>query len=567
MKNIGWLAAALVAAVVLAIMATTPPSPGSESGDPGQPSTQRAFAHIERIADEPHVTGSAANAEVRRYLVGELEAMGLEVETVSGRLDEAGQEKLDYWRGDESAERTESVNVIGVLPGTDRSLPAVALMAHYDSVWGSPGAADDAAGVAAILETVRAIAAGGGATRDIVVILTDAEELGLVGARQFFADNPLADRIGAIINLEARGGGGVASMFQTSPGNAEIARIYADVVPDPSASSLSAYIYSVLPNDTDLTAALDRGDYAAFNIAFIGRAALYHSPLATPENLDSGALNQMLGQAHALASTLANAETLPRETHDAVFFDAFGLFTIVYAPWLGWIMLALGAGGFALAWTRCERDRGGALGGLWRMAALLVGGGALLYGLNILSGAGTGAGYYDRLAAIPKLMAMALLAVLALVALLWGKASVTFGHRLGATAVLAALALAGQAIAPTAAYFIVIPVMLAGLVQAVRSLAGETWGRIAAAIAAALVTGYMLSLGFQIMQGVGPSMPYAVALPAALSVLAWLPMWSPIPKARHVAIALLLGAVAVALWVRFDPVPPTVAVYSPLKPG
>ncbi len=69
------------------------------------------------------------------------------------------------------------------------------------------------------------------------------------------------------------------------------------------------------------------------------------------------------------------------------------------------------------------------------------------------------------------------------------------------------------------------------------------------------------------MQGVGPSMPYVAALPAALAVLTWLPLWSGIPKARYVAIGLLLAAIAAALWVRFDPVPPTVAVYSPLKPG
>ena len=50
-------------------------------------------------------------------------------------------------------------NIVGVLPGRDRSAPALALMAHYDSVAASPGAADDIMGVAAILETARAIKA------------------------------------------------------------------------------------------------------------------------------------------------------------------------------------------------------------------------------------------------------------------------------------------------------------------------------------------------------------------------------------------------------------------------
>lgn len=566
-QRVVWFVAAMVVAVVLAVMATTPPAPDTATSNPVEPSTQRAFAHVERIAAQPHPTGSTANAVVRDYLVGELEAMGLSVETVSGTLDEAGQAKLDYWRDKSSETPTEFANVIGVLPGADPTLPAVALMAHYDSVWGSPGASDDAAGVASILETVRAIAAAGPVERDIVVVLTDAEELGLVGARQFFGENPLAERIGAIVNLEARGGGGVASMFQTSPGNAEVARVYARTVDHPSTSSLATYIYSVLPNDTDLSAALDRGGYAAFNIAFIGRSGLYHSPLSTPENLDRGSLNQMLGQTHALALALANAATLPQETGDAVFFDAFGLATIVYSPWVGWVMLVLGIGGYALAWWRRDRTERGFVSGVGRMAALILVGGVLLYGLNLVSGAGTGAGYYDRLAAIPKLTTMALLVVLGLAVALWGRGTTGFAQRSGAATLIALLAIAGQAMAPTAAYVIVVPVMLIGIAAAVRSLADDRWGRLAAAIVAALVTGYMLSLGFQVMQGVGPTMPYAAMLPAAIGILCWLPIWPRIPQPQTVAIVLLLGATAVALWVRFDPVPPSVAAYSPLKPG
>ena len=42
-----------------------------------------------------------------------------------------------------------------------------------------------------------------------IVLLTDGEELGLQGAKQFFAGDPLLPRIGAIINMEARGGGSI----------------------------------------------------------------------------------------------------------------------------------------------------------------------------------------------------------------------------------------------------------------------------------------------------------------------------------------------------------------------
>ena len=79
-------------------------------------------------------------------------------------------------------------------------------MAHHDTVPGSPGAADDAMGIAVALEVARAIRAQGQPHRDLILLFTDSEELGLDGSRAFFAQNPLAERTGMIINLEARGG-------------------------------------------------------------------------------------------------------------------------------------------------------------------------------------------------------------------------------------------------------------------------------------------------------------------------------------------------------------------------
>lgn len=563
-----WLGCAWLVALGLAIMATTPPQQtATPGGDPAEPAANRAFAHIQQIAQEPHPTGSTANARVRSYLIDELEKMGLTVETTTGTIDERAQDKLDHWDGEPSAERTRFVNVIGVLPGSNREEQAVALMAHYDSVWGSPGAADDATGVAVILETVRALAAEGRQYRDIVVVLTDAEELGLNGARDFFTNHPLAGRIGAIINLEARGGGGIASMFQTSPGNAGLARLYAREVSHPATSSLSAFLYSVLPNDTDLSPALERGGYAAYNIAFIGRSGLYHSPLATPENLDRGSLYQMLGQVHELTAALATASGVPPRAGDAVYFDLFGEIVLFYPPWWGWIMLAVGAAAFALAWFRRNHRAGSVVGGAGRMLGLLLAGGAALYLLNWLSGAGSGAGYYDRLAAIPKLTGMVLVALAGIAIACFGDRRSGFAARAGAALPLALIALGLQAFAPTAAYFVVIPLMLAGVSEFLRTTSRRKLAQGMATVVGAVVTGYLFALGYQIMQGVGPTMPWVTALPMGLAVLVWLPLWHAVPKWKTVAGVLLLAATAMALFVRFDPVPPTVAVYEPLKPG
>ena len=67
-------------------------------------------------------------------------------------------------------------NVVAVLPGRDRSAPAVGVMAHTDSVPNSPGAAVDGAGVAALLETARSLAADPQHQRSVMFLVTDGEE-------------------------------------------------------------------------------------------------------------------------------------------------------------------------------------------------------------------------------------------------------------------------------------------------------------------------------------------------------------------------------------------------------
>jgi hypothetical protein len=59
-------------------------------------------------------------------------------------------------------------------------------------------------------------------------------------------------------------------------------------------------------------------------------------------------------------------------------------------------------------------------------------------------------------------------------------------------------------------------------------------------------------------------MPSVAALPLALGALALIPTWPGFSHrhARQAGLALLVLALGTALWVRFDPMAETVAVYS-----
>lgn len=553
----GWLfGLAMLVAVGLAILATTPPAPLSYSAASTVFSAARAMRDVQLIASEPHVTGTAESLQVIDIIIKRMTDLGMEVSTQQGTIDARGTAKRNSWTGRADPPAT-LTNLIGILPGKDRKLPAVLLMAHHDTVWGSPGAADDTAGVAAALEVIRALRTQGPPQRDLVLLLTDGEELGLQGARKFFAQAPLRSHVGVVINMEARGGGGRTTLFQTSHQNGAAVRLYADAVRRPGASSLSAFVYSVLPNDTDLTPVI-QGPYVAYNFAFIGRPGLYHSPKATPERLDQGSLQDMGGQVLDLTRALLSAPQLPAKAADAVFFDAFGLTTITYPVWLGWIMLALSLGGFGLV---LRRDGTAGLGsGAGRMGGLLALAGLLLFALNRLSLGLGPSNYYDRLAAIPRLEVIAALACAAAYLLAFGAWKPARGAIVGAALPLLVLGAVAQFAAPTAAYVIVLPALLVALGLCVPG----AWSK---AAVAALVAGYMLGLGHQLMQGVGPTMPMAAALPLGLAGLALLPLWPRLSQrnARAAAVGLLVAAAAVALWVQMDPPADTRAVYSDSK--
>ncbi|MBI1199369.1 MAG: M20/M25/M40 family metallo-hydrolase [Phenylobacterium sp.] len=310
-------------------------------------SGERAFADVNFLSAVPHPTGSVANANVRDAIVGRMLRLGFSPQV------RPGVGVFQSPRAPDAVIAGQIENIVGVLPGRDRSAPALALMAHYDSVPGSPGAADDLMGVAAVLETARAIKARGTPARDVYLLITDGEEAGLLGANAFFRRDPLAERIGLVVNLEARGSAGRVQMFQTSPDNGKLIEVFQRTAQRPASSSLSVLIYDKMPNDTDLTEALKAGK-SGLNYAIIGNQFDYHSPTATAANLDRGSLQDMGTQALAVASELAFSQQLPGRAGSAVYSSVFGDLVIAYPVWAGWVLLAAIAFLIALAvrWAR-----------------------------------------------------------------------------------------------------------------------------------------------------------------------------------------------------------------------
>ncbi|MBD1939008.1 M28 family peptidase [Microcoleus sp. FACHB-68] len=91
------------------------------------------------------------------------------------------------------------INLWAQRAGTDKDAGAILVAAHYDTVPGSPGADDNATGVATVLEVARLLGARK-TPRALWVAFFDEEELGLRGSLAFNAGNlPLIDLRGVIV--------------------------------------------------------------------------------------------------------------------------------------------------------------------------------------------------------------------------------------------------------------------------------------------------------------------------------------------------------------------------------
>ena len=171
-------------------------------------------------------------------------------------------------------------NIVARIPGT-ACTGAVLIDAHYDGAGIAHAAADDGAGVVAVLEAVRALQAGPPLKNDVILLITDGEELGLMGARAFADQHPWMADVTVVLNLEMRGGGGPSIMFQTGADNGWVVRAMQDPVIRAFANSLSYEVYKRLPNDTDFSVFRKAGKQG-LDFAGIARAAVYHQAFDTP---------------------------------------------------------------------------------------------------------------------------------------------------------------------------------------------------------------------------------------------------------------------------------------------
>src|SRR5919112_5905263 len=336
----------LGAFAAISLLALEPPDPQPASARASEFSAERALSHVQQIAERPHPVGSPANAEVRDYLVGQLEDLGMRptVQQVTSARTMEG-----------TASMARVHNIHAQIPGSSPTVHVV-LVAHYDSVPRSPGAADDGAGVAAILEIARAITSGSPPRNDIDIVFTDAEEPWLLGAQAFVRDDRLDPQRSVMLNLETRGTSGPAMMFQSSTDNATLIPALASAQRPIAGSGLWEACSQLLTGDTDFSVFSNAG-FAGMNFAFMEGSARYHTPEDSPANLDHASLQDIGSTVLAATRHFADQDLGAPRGGSLTYFTVLG--EVVYYPQRLAVPLAvLAAVVFAATLLYARRRRG-----------------------------------------------------------------------------------------------------------------------------------------------------------------------------------------------------------------
>jgi hypothetical protein len=171
--------------------------------DPETAKMMRRLSALSADSMEGRRAGSPGSARARKWIIGELSAIGVKpagsnFETAVALRPRAGSTD------------TIGANVVARIPGTKANGPVIVLSAHYDHLGVRNGetfngADDDASGCVALL-TIAERLMKERPQHDVILAFFDAEESGMVGSKAFAAAPPVPlERIGLNINLDMVG--------------------------------------------------------------------------------------------------------------------------------------------------------------------------------------------------------------------------------------------------------------------------------------------------------------------------------------------------------------------------
>ena len=155
---------------------------------------ENLYEHVKILSTtDGRAIGTPGHDRARKYLCANLKHLGLSTYGESYEIEDQTND-------------LELINIIATVPGINNHAPPLLLGAHYDTFESYPGADDNAAGVAILLEIAKVLMQSPAAC-DVIFAFFDGEELGginkdMMGSTKFFqkhSNRPI--RCGFILDL------------------------------------------------------------------------------------------------------------------------------------------------------------------------------------------------------------------------------------------------------------------------------------------------------------------------------------------------------------------------------
>lgn len=291
---------------------------------------RNAQTDLARISAARHPVGSVAHQQVREFLVERLEKMGLKVEQ---------QNSFAINPRNNSAAQVQNLMIkLGANSGQGPA-KTILVAAHYDSVANSYGAGDDGVSIANMLQVITQLQQQK-RQNDILFLMTDAEENGLLGAITFAEQHPWSKDIALVLNFDNRGNSGPIMMFETSNQNGKLIQHLAQATPKVVSNSIMYEVYKALPNDTDFTVFRKQG-IAGLNFAMIDNFSSYHTHHDTAQELNPASLAEQQQLMRDLLQHFAQQDLQQLKTENHVYFSLPGLGFVHYSNTLANVFSAL----------------------------------------------------------------------------------------------------------------------------------------------------------------------------------------------------------------------------------
>ena len=215
---------------------------------------------------------------------------------------------------------------------------AVLINAHLDSTLPSPGAADDALAVGAMLEVARTLVSTRGWTPEhsIILLFNTAEESLQDASHLFGTLHPWRHTVRAVLNLEAAGTRGRTLLFQAT--SQQMINAYSQV-PRPLGTIVANDVFSsgIIMSDTDFRQFELYMNVTGLDMAVVGHSYFYHTRKDLVRYIEPGVAQHMGDNTLALVRYLSSEESpLPTLTTGylkptTVFFSFLGVYFIRYS--------------------------------------------------------------------------------------------------------------------------------------------------------------------------------------------------------------------------------------------